>query len=81
MEIKILGAGCKKCSDLESNAKEAVKLLGMVAQFEKVQDLSDIMSYDVMKTPALVIDGNVEVMDKLATVEEIKSISEKNKTV
>lgn len=77
MEIKILGTGCKKCSDLESNAKEAAKLLGMEAQFEKVQDLSDIMSYGVMKTPALVIDGNVEVMGKLATVEEIKSILEK----
>ncbi|SDY44724.1 thioredoxin family protein [Tindallia californiensis] len=77
MEIKILGTGCEKCSVLESNAKEAAKLLGMAAQFEKVQDLSDIMSYGVMKTPALVIDGNVEVMGKLATVEEIKSILEK----
>lgn len=74
MEIKVLGTGCKKCKDLEANAKEAVSSLGLDATIEKVEDLADIMSYGVMKTPALVVDGEVKIMGKLATVDEIKKV-------
>lgn len=74
MEIKVLGTGCKKCKDLEANAKEAVRALGLDATIEKVEDIADIMSYGVMKTPALVVDGEVKILGKLASVEEIKSI-------
>lgn len=74
MEIKVLGTGCKKCRELEKNAREAVEALGIQANIEKVEDISGIMSYGVMKTPALVVDGDVKIMGKLATVEEIKSI-------
>jgi len=55
MEIKVLGTGCKKCKELESNVIEAVKKSGIDAKVTKVEDIQQIMDYGVMSTPAIVI--------------------------
>lgn len=72
MKIEILGMGCKKCSDLMDNAKKAASELNIAAEFAKVDDIKVIMSYGVMTTPALVVDGVVKVSGKTPSVEEIK---------
>ncbi len=72
MVIKILGSGCTNCRKLESNARVAVMELGIDAIIEKVEDFKEIMSYGVMKTPALVVDEQVKVMGRVPTVEDIK---------
>ncbi|SHK00804.1 small redox-active disulfide protein 2 [Clostridium amylolyticum] len=72
MVIKILGTGCSNCKKLEENAKKAVEELGLDAVVEKVSDIKEIMSYGVMKTPALVVDGKVKVMGRVVTSEDIK---------
>lgn len=72
MIIKILGSGCSNCKKLEANAREAVKELGIDAVIEKVENFQDIMAYGVMKTPALVVDEQVKIMGRVATVEDIK---------
>lgn len=72
MVIKILGTGCSNCKKLEENAKKAVEELGLDAVVEKVSDIKEIMSYGVMKTPALVVDGKVKVMGRVVTAEDIK---------
>lgn len=74
MVIKILGTGCKNCKNLEANAKEAVKELGLDAVVEKVEDMKGIMSYGVMRTPALVVDEKVKAMGRVLKVSEIKEI-------
>ena len=74
MKIEILGMGCKKCSDLMENAKKAATELNLEAEFVKVEDIKKIMSYGVMTTPALVVDGVVKVSGKLPNVEEIKAL-------
>ena len=74
MEIKILGSGCANCKKLESNAKEALKALNVDASLEKVQDFKEIAKFGVMRTPALVLDGKVKVVGKVATVDEIKAL-------
>ncbi|HYE83974.1 MAG TPA: thioredoxin family protein [Clostridia bacterium] len=74
MIIKVLGPGCANCKKLEANAKEAVKELGIEAAVEKVENFKDILAYGVMKTPALVVDEQVKVMGRIATVEEIKKL-------
>lgn len=71
MIIKILGTGCKKCSSLEENAKQAVAKSGVDAKIEKITDIQEIMKYGVMMTPALVIDENVKSVGKLLNVDEI----------
>ena len=74
MIIKILGSGCANCKKLEKNAKDAVKALGLDTTVEKVEDFKDIAKYGVMRTPALVIDEEVKIVGKVATVEEIKAL-------
>lgn len=74
MIIKILGAGCAKCSKLEKNVKAAVDELGIEATIEKVEDLPSIMKYGVMSTPALVIDEKVKTVGRILDKNEIKKL-------
>jgi small redox-active disulfide protein 2 len=74
MKIQILGTGCPKCKKLTQHAEEAVKALGLDAGIEKVTQISDIMKFGVMSTPALVIDDTVKSAGKLLSVEEIKGL-------
>ncbi|MFA5699288.1 MAG: thioredoxin family protein [Sphaerochaeta sp.] len=71
MIIKILGTGCAKCKQLESNAREALNASGVTGTIEKVTTMGDILSYGVMITPALVIDDEVKASGKVVTKEEI----------
>jgi small redox-active disulfide protein 2 len=74
MTIKILGTGCPKCRKLEANARKAVEQAGMPAQIEKVTGVNDIMKYNVMMTPALVIDEQVKATGKVLTPEQISKL-------
>ena len=74
MIVKVLGTGCKNCKNLEANAKEAIEELGLDATVEKIEDMKGIMSYGVMRTPALVVNEKVKVMGRVPKVEEIKEI-------
>ena len=74
MVIKVLGSGCANCKKLEAHTKEAVAQLGVDATIEKVTDFKDIAAYGVMRTPALVVDEQVKIVGKVASVEEIKNL-------
>lgn len=74
MKLEILGTGCPKCTTTEKNVREAIAELGISAEVRKVTDLNEIMEYDVMITPALVIDGDVKVRGKVPSVAEIKAL-------
>jgi small redox-active disulfide protein 2 len=74
MEIKILGTGCPKCKALEKLTREVVEANKIDAVIIKVDDIMDIMSYNVMMTPALVVNGNVEIKGRIPSAEEIKKI-------
>ena len=71
MEIKILGTGCPKCNRLEALARETAGDLGVEATFTKGKQMDDIMAYDVMSTPALVIDDEVKSSGRIPRKEEI----------
>ena len=72
MKIQILGTGCAKCKSLYANAEAAVKAAGIDAQIEKIEDIQEIMKFGVMMTPALAVDGQVKVVGKVASADEIK---------
>ncbi|MDY0116456.1 MAG: thioredoxin family protein [Sulfurimonadaceae bacterium] len=74
MKIEILGTGCSKCTQLEAVVKQAVAKSGMFVQIEKVDDIMKIMSYQVMSTPGLVIDGKVVSTGKVLTVDEVLAL-------
>jgi small redox-active disulfide protein 2 len=73
-KIQVLGAGCPKCKKLAENAEAAAKELGIEYELEKVTDINDIMKFGVMMTPALAVDGQVKVVGKVLSPDEIKGM-------
>lgn len=74
MLIQVLGAGCANCSRLAENADIAAKESGVDYILEKVTDIARIISFDVMTTPALLIDGKCRCSGTVPTVGEIKAM-------
>ncbi len=74
VQIKILGTGCPKCSKLAANVRIALEETEKTAEVVKVTDMAEIMEYDIMLTPALVIDEQVKISGRVATVQEIKEM-------
>jgi len=72
--IQILGTGCTKCETLKSNAEQAVQQAGVEAKIEKVTDIMKITGFGVMMTPALAIDGEVKVVGKVPSPDEIAKL-------
>ncbi len=71
MEIKILGAGCVNCNNLEANTRTALAELGLTVEIDKVTDPSEIVAWGVMSTPALVIDDEVVLSGRVPTVRQL----------
>jgi small redox-active disulfide protein 2 len=74
MKIEILGMGCATCNKLEDTVRLAIREMGIDAQIDHVKDIKKIMTYGVMTTPALVIDGEVKVAGKLPSLAAIKQM-------
>ena len=73
-KIKILGTGCKRCQQLAENAESAAKNLGIDYELEKVTDLSEIVKFGVMVTPALVVDDQVKTSGKVLSPGDISKM-------
>ena len=74
MKLQILGTGCAKCNALTQATVQAAQALGLQYELEKVTDLNRIMSFGVMLTPALVVDGTVKVSGKVPSVDDLKKL-------
>jgi small redox-active disulfide protein 2 len=74
MEIKILGSGCAKCKTLEKLTRDVVSKNEIDATVTKVEDIMEIMKYNIMTTPALVIDGKVVMKGRIPSAEEIRQL-------
>ena len=74
MQLLVLGTGCAKCTKLYEATEQAVQSLGLQYELEKVTDLKRIMSFGVMTTPALVVDGQVKVSGNVPSVDELKTM-------
>ena len=72
--VQILGTGCAKCAKLKENADQAVRELGVEATVEKVEDINRITGFGVMMTPALAVDGQVKVVGRVPSADEIKAL-------
>lgn len=72
LTVKILGSGCANCKRLEAVAREAASNANVQADFVKVTNVNDILAYDVMSTPALVIDEKVVSSGRIPTVAEVR---------
>ncbi len=74
MKIEILGTGCPKCQQLLANLKAAVAEAGVEAEISKVEDITKVVEYGVMMTPAIVVDGEIKAVGKVLTAQEITAL-------
>lgn len=73
-KIQILGTGCPKCKKLAENAKTAAEALSIEYEIEKIKDINEIMKFGVMITPALAVDGQVKIVGKVPSPEDIEKM-------
>lgn len=73
LTVKILGSGCANCKKLEAIARDAANEAGVNADFVKVTDVSQIMAYDVMSVPSLVINEKVVSSGRIPTKAEVQN--------
>ncbi len=71
LSIKVLGPGCANCRKLEEIAREAVASLGVEAEISKVTDMQQIIAYDVLKTPGLVINEKLVSSGRIPTPQSV----------
>ncbi|AAM31945.1 thioredoxin family protein [Methanosarcina mazei] len=72
MKIEILGTGCPKCKKTKETIEKVLKQTGVEAEVIKVEDIEKIMSYGVMVTPAVVIDGEVKLAGKVPDEKDVR---------
>ncbi len=73
-KIQILGTGCAKCQKLAAVTEEAAKALSLSYELEKITSIERIISFGVMSTPALVVDGVVKLSGKVPSLDEAKRL-------
>jgi len=73
MDIKILGPGCSRCKELQKRTAGVVAELGLATDVEKVEDIQKMISYGILSTPALVINGKVKCAGRIPSAAEIKT--------
>ena len=59
MEVKVLGTGCSNCKATVKLVEEVAKAKGVSINLEKVENIQDIMKFNILSTPGVVIDGKV----------------------
>ena len=73
-EIKVLGPGCSKCKKTFAVVEKVVESNGGDADLIKVDDIEEIMRYNIMSTPAIVIDGKVVLKGKVPSESDVKQL-------
>jgi small redox-active disulfide protein 2 len=72
--IKVFGTGCPKCKTTYNNVLEALKLTGMEADVIKIEDIEEMMNYNILSTPVLMIDEVAKIKGRAPSVNEIKEL-------
>lgn len=72
--IKILGTGCAKCKQMETVVRQVVSETGITANVQKIEDIQEIMEYNVLTTPVLVIDEKITIKGRVPSSDEIKAL-------
>jgi len=71
LTIKVLGSGCANCKKVEAIAKQAVDMMGIEAAVVKVTNYNDIVAYNILATPGLVINEKVVCAGRIPTPAEV----------
>lgn len=71
-EVKVLGVGCANCKHTVSRIQQVAEAKGVAVNIEKIEDIEGIVSYGVMSTPGVVVDGQVVHTGGIPSVEKIE---------
>lgn len=74
MEVKVLGPGCTKCKTTYNVVEKVIKENNLDVALSKVDDIVEMMSYNILSTPAVVVDGEVKVKGRVPSEIEIKEL-------
>ena len=73
-DLKVLGTGCTACRMLADLVEETANQMGIEYTLTKVGEIDEITQFNVMSTPALVVDGDVKVSGRVPSVDEVKDM-------
>ena len=74
MEVKVLGPGCAKCKTTYNVVEKVIKENNLDVKLLKVDDIMEMMSYNILSTPAIVVDGEVKIKGRVPSESEIKEL-------
>lgn len=74
MEIKVLGPGCSKCKTTYQVVEKVIKENNLDVKLTKGDDIMEMMNYNIMTTPAIVVDEVVKIKGKVPTESEVKEL-------
>ncbi len=74
MEVKVLGSGCAKCKTTYNVVEKVIKENNLDVKLSKVDDIMEMMSYNILSTPAVVVDGDVKIKGRVPSESEIKEL-------
>ena len=72
MEVKVLGPGCAKCKSTYAVVEKVIKENNLDATLTKVDDIVEMMNYNILSTPAVVVNGEVRIKGHVPSVNEVK---------
>ncbi len=74
MKITILGTGCPKCRSTEHVVRQVVDELGLDVEIEKIEDVDEIVAHGVMMTPAVALDGEIQITGRVPGRGEVEQL-------
>lgn len=74
MEVKVLGPGCAKCKTTFQVIEKVIKENNLDVKLTKVDDIMKMMSYNIMTTPAVVVDGEVKMKGQVPSESDVKRL-------
>ncbi len=74
MEVKVLGPGCAKCKTTYNVVEKVIKENNLNVTLTKVDDIMEMMSYNILSTPAIVVDGEVKIKGRVPSENEVKEL-------
>ncbi len=74
MEVKVLGPGCAKCKTAYNVVEKVIKENNLDVNLTKVDDIMEMMSYNILSTPAIVVDGEVKIKGRVPSENEVKEL-------
>ena len=74
MEIIVLGTGCANCKTTYDKVAKVIADTNSTATLKKEEDILEIVKYNIMSLPAIVVDGDVKLKGYVPSEEEIKKL-------